>query len=69
MELSEAYVFNASIKITGRNTILDCNSSTFLGSPVQKIGLLIDSKGRELRNVVVQNFIFKGFESSGVRIF
>ncbi len=68
LDLAEGCVFETSIKIISSNTILDCKGSTFLGLPGQKIGLLIDSEGRELNNVVVRNCIFRGFESSGIRI-
>lgn len=61
-------VFQQSLRISDGNTTLDCNGSKFIGNGINKIGLLIDSRGEVLSNVTIKNCIFEGFESSGIRV-
>lgn len=60
--------YRRAIRITDSDTSLDCQGSTFEGDARTKIGLMIDSEGRPLRNVQVKNCRFVGFASSAIRI-
>lgn len=66
--LPENCIYRRQIMITTSNTTLDCRNSTFIGSPGEKIGLMIDSKGKPLSDVTVKNCNFTQFDSSGVRV-
>lgn len=61
-------VYQRAIQITQGDTTLDCQGSTFVGDGRFKVGLLINSEGRPMSNVVVKNCGFRNFESSGVRV-
>ena len=61
-------VFDRPIRITDSNTFLNCNGSTFDGKGTEKIGLTIDSRGKPLKNIRVENCVFRNFESNGIRI-
>ena len=61
-------IYQRSIQITDSNTVLDCQGSTFVGDGRVKVGLLIDSEGKPMSNVIVKNCTFQNFESSGVRV-
>lgn len=61
-------VYHQPVRITASNTTLDCQGSTFIGSAQEKIGLMIDSEGKPLSDVVVKNCSFNNFASSGVRV-
>jgi hypothetical protein len=62
------YNLSHGLKIVTNNTTLDCWGSTFLGNGQVGIGLLIDSRGRPMSNIVVRNCIFRDFRFSGVRV-
>lgn len=66
--LPENCSYRRQIMITTSHTTLDCRNSTFIGSPGEKIGLMIDSKGKPLSDVTVKNCNFTQFDSSGVRV-
>lgn len=61
-------VFEKSIKITSSDTSLNCNGSIFDGKQKFKHGLLIDSQGKSLSHIKVENCTFRNFKASGIRI-
>lgn len=68
VELKGGCVYEAQVVINQSNTHLDCKGAQFKGRSGWKIGLLIDSKGKELKNISIKNCRFYGFESSGIRV-
>ncbi|MFT4241148.1 MAG: right-handed parallel beta-helix repeat-containing protein [Acidovorax sp.] len=58
--------YQGSISITQSNTSLDCHGSAFMAGINDEVGLLIESKGKELRNVSVKNCQFVGYKKNGV---
>ena len=66
--LPENCSYRRAIVITTSHTTLDCRNSTFIGTGREKIGLIIDSKGKPLSDVTVKNCNFEKFDSSGVRV-
>jgi parallel beta-helix repeat protein len=66
--LPQNCTYHRPISIVTSNTTLDCQGSTFVGAGDEKIGLMIDSRGKPLSDVVVKNCNFKNFSSSGVKV-
>ena len=66
--LPENCSYRRQIMITTSHTTLDCRNSTFIGTGREKIGLIIDSKGKPLSDITVKNCNFTKFDSSGVRV-
>lgn len=66
--LPENCTYRRAIMITTSHTTLDCRNSTFIGTGREKIGLIIDSKGKPLSDITVKNCNFTKFDSSGVRV-
>ncbi|MHC1727608.1 MAG: right-handed parallel beta-helix repeat-containing protein [Syntrophobacteraceae bacterium] len=60
--------FEQPIEISESDTSLDCNGAVFDGHQKHMNGLRIDSKGRPLSNIKVENCTFRNFQSSGIRI-
>lgn len=68
VELTSGCIYKSRVLITESNTHLDCKGAEFKGHSSQKIGILIDSKGKEINNISVRNCRVSGFDSSGVRV-
>ncbi len=66
--LPSGCIFIKPVRITESNTTLNCNGSVFDGVFKHKNGLFIDSKGKPLSNIKVENCTFRNFRSSGIRI-
>lgn len=64
--LPSGCVFNRQIEITRSDVHLNCSGSFFDGRGKGWAGLRIDSRGRQLTNVVVENCGFRNFSSYGV---
>lgn len=60
--------FKGRAVIEKSNTHLNCNGSEFSPAADENVGLYIDSKGKELRNISVKNCKFIGYKSNGIRI-
>ncbi|MHC1727617.1 MAG: right-handed parallel beta-helix repeat-containing protein [Syntrophobacteraceae bacterium] len=61
-------VFDKPITITHSDTSLNCSGSIFDGQHKHTFGLFIDSEGKPLSNVKVDNCTFRNFKRTGVRI-
>lgn len=66
--LPEDCVYRQTMRITSSNTSLDCRGSTFIGSGAQKVGLMIDSRGEPLSDIVVKNCNFKNYSGNAIRV-
>lgn len=68
VNLPAGCVYDKPLTITRSDTSLNCNGSVFDGRNQHAFGLFIDSKGKPLSNVKIENCSFRNFKRTGVRI-
>ncbi len=68
LELDQSCIYEKSLIIEQGNSIIDCHGAIFDGKARFPYGLLIDSKGERLDNVIIQNCTFRNFKRDGVRV-
>lgn len=54
--------------ITSSNITLDCSGATLYGMGTVPSGILVDSRGKNISNIVIKNCIFQDFKYNGIRI-
>ncbi|MEB2514774.1 right-handed parallel beta-helix repeat-containing protein [Pseudomonas sp. YuFO20] len=68
IELQSNCTYPQGITVSDSNTHIDCKGATLDGKHSEKIGILISSEGRSLRNVSVKNCTVKNFSQTGVLV-
>lgn len=68
IELHSNCTYPQGIIVTESNTNIDCKGATLDGKHSKKIGILISSEGRSLKNVSVKNCTVKNFSQVGVLV-
>ena len=68
IELHSNCTYQEGIIVNDSNTNIDCKGATLDGKHSEKIGILISSEGRSLRNVSVKNCTVKNFSQTGVLV-
>lgn len=68
VKLERGCVYNQTIVINESNVSVDCDGAILDGLNKKKYGILINGKGRPLRNVSVSNCTVKNFSAQGVLV-
>lgn len=68
VRLESSCVYNASIVISTSNTVLDCSGATLDGGGSLKTAILINGRGKKIRNITVRNCRLVGFVGRVINI-
>lgn len=68
VSLVSSCVYPQSIVITTSNTVLDCHGATLDGNSKIAFGIVVNSKGKPLSDVRIQNCKIRNFSHSGIRV-
>lgn len=60
--------YRQAFTISSSGTRLDCHGATLDGEGRRRVGVLVDSRGRDLHDVEVRNCIIRGYASNAVRV-
>ncbi|MEG3132033.1 right-handed parallel beta-helix repeat-containing protein [Rouxiella sp. T17] len=68
VSLNSSCVYHQQLVITASHTTLNCQGATLEGSNQLAFGIVVNSKGKPLSDVTIQNCKIHNFTHSGIRI-